>query len=70
MPTLNSMSQTKKKAILLCLLMGILSIAIGVTFWAAMRYHEPKFFVLVLVLQIIMSMLVGALGEFDLANEF
>ena len=70
MPTLNSMSQTKKKAVILCVLMCLLAIAIGVSFWAALQYRYTRLLILVLLLQIMMSMLVGALGEIHLVNIF
>jgi len=68
--TRNSMSPMKKRAFFLCLLMCLLAIAISITLWAALKYRETRLLILVLALQIVMSMFVGALGEFDLANGF
>jgi len=60
----------KKRAFFLCLLMCLLAIAISITLWAALKYRETRLLLLVLALQIVMSVFVGALGEFDLANGF
>lgn len=47
-------------AVALC----IVSTAIGVAFWAAIKYDNTKFLVVILAFQIVASQIVGALGRF------
>lgn len=64
-----SFLSTKKKTLLLCLLMSILGAAIAITFWIAIHYQDNKLLIVVLVLQILMSLIVGVLGECHLNSQ-